>query len=70
MEVYKIRVPIDHPGLKRKLDVQWMKGILVGKLDERDGHVWCSLHMEPPLDNQCEDWRENFGLSQIWWERF
>ena len=34
-----IRVPIDPLGLRRKLIVQWMKGIWVGKLDESDGHV-------------------------------
>ena len=34
-----IRGSVDPPGLRRKLDVQWMKGILVGRLDESDGHV-------------------------------
>ena len=34
-----IRVPIDPPGLRRKLDVQWMKGIWVGRLDESDGRT-------------------------------
>ena len=39
MEACKIRVLIDAPGLWRKMDVQWMKGIWVGTLDEGDGHV-------------------------------
>ena len=39
-----IRVPIDPPGLRRKLDVQWMKGIWVGRLDESDGHVVLTPH--------------------------
>ena len=30
MEACMIRVPIDPPGLRRKLDVQWMNGIWVG----------------------------------------
>ena len=34
-----IRVPMDPPGLGRKLDVQWMEGIWVGRLDESDGRV-------------------------------
>ena len=33
-----IGVPIDLPGLRRNLDVQWMTGIWVGRLDESDGH--------------------------------
>ena len=39
-----IRVPVDPPGLRRKLDVQWMKGIWVGRLDESDGHVVLTPH--------------------------
>ena len=39
-----IRVPVDPPGLRRKLDVQWMKGIRVGRLDESDGHVVLTPH--------------------------
>ena len=27
--------------------------------------MWCSLHMEQSLDDQCEDWQENFEFSQI-----
>ena len=44
MEACIIRVPIDPPGLRRKLDVQWMKGIWVGRLDESDGHVVLTPH--------------------------
>ena len=44
MEACMIRVPIDLPGLRRKLDVQWMKGIWVGRLDESDGHVVLTPH--------------------------
>ena len=36
-----IRVPMD---LRKKLDVQWMKGIEVGRLDESDGHVVLTPH--------------------------
>ena len=39
METCMTRVPIDPTGLRRKLDVQRMKGIWVGRLDESDGHV-------------------------------
>ena len=38
------RVPIDSSGLKRKLDVQWMRGILGWWLDESDGHVVLTPH--------------------------
>ena len=34
-----IRVPIDPLCLRRKLDVQWMKGVWAGRLDESDEHV-------------------------------
>ena len=44
MEACMIRVPVGLPGLRRKLDVQWMKGIWVGRLDEIDGHVVLTLH--------------------------
>ena len=37
-------VPIDLTGLRRKLDVQRMKGIWVGRLDESDGHVVPTQH--------------------------
>ena len=36
MKACMIRVPIDPPDLRKKLDVQWMKGIWVGRLDESD----------------------------------
>ena len=39
-----IRVPIDFAGLRRKLDVQWMTGIWVGRVDESDGHVVLTPH--------------------------
>ena len=39
-----IRVPIDPPGLRRELDVQWTIGIWVGRLDESDGHVVLTPH--------------------------
>ena len=64
-----IRVPVDPPGFWRKLDVQWMKGIWVGRFDYSDGHVVLTPHMEQSLDDQCEDWQETFELSQILWER-
>ena len=32
-------MPIGPPGLRKKLDVQWAKGIWVGKMDESDGHI-------------------------------
>lgn len=38
-EVIMIRVPIDPPGLKRKLDTQWMKGVWVGRMDDNDAHI-------------------------------
>ena len=44
MEAYTIRVPIDPPGLRKKLDVQWMKRIWVGGLDESNGHVVLTPH--------------------------
>ena len=34
----------DPPGLRRKLDVQWMTRIWVGRHDERDGHVVLTPH--------------------------
>ena len=44
MEACMMRVPTDPPDLRRKLDVQWMKGIWVGRLDESDGHVVLTPH--------------------------
>ena len=44
MEACMIRVPINPPGLRRKLDVQWMKRIWVERLDESDGHVVLTPH--------------------------
>ena len=44
MEACMTRVPVDPPGLRWKLDVQWMKGIWVGRLDESDGHVVLTPH--------------------------
>ena len=39
-----IRMPVDPPGLWRKLYVQWMNRISVGRLDESDGHVVLTPH--------------------------
>ena len=44
MEACMIRVPMDPPSLRRKLDVQWMKGIWVRRLDESAGHVVLTPH--------------------------
>ena len=44
MEACMIRVPVDPLGLRKKLDVQWMKRIWVGRLDESDGHVVLTPH--------------------------
>ena len=44
LEACMIRLPIDPPGLRSKLDVQWMYKICVGRLDESDGHVVLSPH--------------------------
>ena len=44
MEARMIRMPMDPPGLRRKLDVKWMKGIRVGRLDESVGHVVLTPH--------------------------
>ena len=30
--------------------------------------MWCLLHMEQSLDDQCEDWQETFESSQILWK--
>ena len=38
------RVQVDPPGFRLKLDVQWMKGIRVGRLDESNGHVVLTPH--------------------------
>ena len=64
VEACMIRVPIDPTGLRRKFDVQSMKGIWVGRLDESDGHV-VLFHTEQSLDDQCEDWRETSEFSEV-----
>ena len=38
-EVIMIRMPIDPPGLRRKLDTQWMKGAWVRRMDGNDAHI-------------------------------
>jgi hypothetical protein len=38
-ETVMIRVPIDPPGLRKKLDTQWIKGTWVGRTDESDAHI-------------------------------
>ena len=56
-----IRVPTDPPGLRRKLDVHWMTGIIwVGRLDESDGHVVLTPH-ETVTGRTVRS-------SPIWWE--
>ena len=44
MEVCTIRVPVYPPGVRRKLDVQWMKRTWVGRLNDGDGHVVLTPH--------------------------
>ena len=39
-----IRVPIDPPGLRKKLDTQWLKGTWVGRTDETDAHIVLTPH--------------------------
>jgi hypothetical protein len=43
-ETVMIRVPIDPPGLRRKLDTQWLKGTWVGRTDESDAHIVLTSH--------------------------
>ena len=57
MEACMIRVPTDPPGLRRKLDGHWMKGIWVGRLDESDGHVVLTPRGTRTVRS-----------SPIWWE--
>ena len=38
-EAVMVRVPIDPPGLRKKLDGQWVKGVWVGRMDENDGNI-------------------------------
>ena len=38
-EVVVVLVPIDPPGLRKKLDGQWVKGVWVGRMDENDGNI-------------------------------
>ena len=38
-EIVMVRVPIDPPGLRKKLDTQWLKGVWVGRMDESDAHI-------------------------------
>ena len=51
------RVPVDPLGLRKKLDVQWMKGIWVGRLDESDGLVVLTPH------GTC---RKSYGAKSGW----
>ena len=39
-----LRVPIDPPGLRKKLDLQWLKGVWVGRMDENDAHIVLTLN--------------------------
>ena len=63
-----IRLPINSPGPTRKLVVQWMKGS-GAEGSTRVMVTWCSLQMEPSLDDQCQDWLETSEFSKNWWER-
>ena len=38
-EVVMVRIPIDPPGLRKKLDGQWVTDIWVGRMDENDGNI-------------------------------
>ena len=74
METCMIRVPVDPPGLRRKLDVQWMEGIWVGRLDESDGHVVLNgrsvrrlagnLRVQPDLVGKIKSRFQDPALSQ------
>ncbi len=43
-KIVMIRVPIDPPGLRKKMDAQWLKSCWVGRADESDSHM--VLHEE------------------------
>ena len=43
-ELVMVRVPIDPPGLRRKLDSQWFKGRWVGRLEANDGNIVGTPH--------------------------
>ena len=43
-ETVMVRVPIDPPGMRRKLDSQWLKGVWVGRTDESDAHIVLTPH--------------------------
>jgi len=43
-EIVMVRVPIDPPGLRKKLDTQWIKGVWVGRMDENDGNIILTEH--------------------------
>ena len=60
-----IRVPMDPPGLRRKLDVQWMKGNLCWKA--RRERWSCSAHSawNRHWTIQCEDWEGNLRLQPV-----
>ena len=38
-EVVVVRVPIDPPDLRKKLDGQWVKCVWVGRMDENNGNI-------------------------------
>ena len=68
-----IRVPIDPPGLRRKLDVQWVKGIWVGRFDESSGHVVLTplgtvtgrtVRVQPDLVRKLKSGVQDPALSQ------
>ena len=43
-ELCMIRVPIDPPGLRKKLDSQWMKVAWVGRSESSDANIGLSPH--------------------------
>jgi hypothetical protein len=43
-EIVMVRVPVDPPGLRKKLDTQWIKGVWVGRMDENDGNIILTEH--------------------------
>ena len=52
-----VRIPINPPGLRKKLDGQWVKGVWVGRMDENDGghHVrQVREEVEPGVEDAAE----------------
>ena len=38
-ELVMARIPIDPSGLRKKLNVQWVKGVRVGRMERSDAHI-------------------------------